>query len=360
MLRKNKMTLEVNSTEWHEFFLKQVFTEVQRGKRLTKDNQLFGHKPYVSSTALNNGVDNFIENKTGVRAFSNCLTIANSGSVGSSFYHPYKFVASDHVTHLKNSKFNFRQYLFIATQTNRLSEKYNFNREINDKRISREKVMLPVNDDSKPDLVFMDNYANQILETKKANYFKYCMHQLDKLELKEIKSLTDKEWGEFCIEDIADVRPGKRLTKADMVAGDKPFIGSSDSKNGITEFVSNTNQSEDSNVLGVNYNGSVVENFYHPYKAIFSDDVKRLSLKEIKGNKHLYLFIKNSILMQKSKYQYAYKFNEKRLKRQKIMLPINELGRPDYEFMQQYMINLEYQKRKQYLDYLNHKLIQKL
>ena len=83
--------------EWHEFFLlKDIFPTVQRGKRLKESNQVAGLTPYISSTALNNGVANFIGNKSGVRLFSDCLTIANSGSVGSSFYHPYVFVASDH------------------------------------------------------------------------------------------------------------------------------------------------------------------------------------------------------------------------------------------------------------------------
>ena len=58
----------------------------------------------------------------------------------------------------------------------------------------------------------------------------------------------------------------------------------------MTEFIQKV-----SNVLGVNYNRSVVENFYHPYKAIFSDDVKRLSLKEVEGNEFLYLFINPGI-----------------------------------------------------------------
>ena len=41
-----------------------------------------------------------------VRIFSNCLSLANSGSVGSTFYQPFKFVASDHVTKLENKNFN--------------------------------------------------------------------------------------------------------------------------------------------------------------------------------------------------------------------------------------------------------------
>lgn len=50
-----------------------------------------------------------------------------------------------------------------------------------------------------------------------------------------------------------------------MIKGQKPFIGASDSNNGVTAFVKNTNTSEDRNVLGVNYNGSVVENFYQKF-----------------------------------------------------------------------------------------------
>ena len=164
--------------EWHEFFLKDIFSTVQRGKRLIKSNQVAGSTPYISSTALNNGVDNFIGNKSGVRIFSGCLTIANSGSVGSSFYHPYVFVASDHVTHLKNSSFSSFVYLFIATQTNRLSGKYNFNREINDKRISRDKIMLPANDNGEPDYDYMEQYMINLEYKKRKNYldFRRCMN----------------------------------------------------------------------------------------------------------------------------------------------------------------------------------------
>lgn len=133
--------------------------------------------------------------------------------------------------------------------------------------------------------------------------------------------LTDREWPEFEIGKICHIKSGVRLTKQNMQEGNIPFIGATDSNNGITEFVSNTNGSIDKNVLGVNYNGSVVENFYHPYRCLFSDDVKRLELKNEIGNKWIYLFLKSVILKQKIKYQYGYKFNAHRMKRQKILLP---------------------------------------
>lgn len=160
--------------------------------------------------------------------------------------------------------------------------------------------------------------------------------------------LTSKEWKEFFIEDIFKIKSGKRLTKADMVSGNIPFIGATDSTNGITEFIANTNSSLDKNVLGVNYNGSVVYNFYHSYEAVFSDDVKRLSFKETKGNKYSFLFVKTLILQQKSKYEYGYKFNGERMKRQKILLPVNSTGKPDYIFMANYMRQKEKQLLSQY------------
>jgi len=170
---KYKDIENIENKEWNEFFLKDIFPIVQRGKRLTKANQISGEQPYISSTAINNGIDGFIGNKAGIRAFSNCLTIANSGSVGASFYHPYEFIASDHVTHLKNESFNKHVYLFIATQLNKLSEKYNFNREINDKRISREKILLPVNHEGQPDYEYMKQYMINIEFIKRQKYLSY-------------------------------------------------------------------------------------------------------------------------------------------------------------------------------------------
>ena len=45
---------------------------------------------------------------------------------------------------------------------NRLSEKYSFNREINDERIKREKLLLPVTDTDEIDFHFMSSYMRSI------------------------------------------------------------------------------------------------------------------------------------------------------------------------------------------------------
>lgn len=342
--------LNLNDREWRPFFLTELFPQIQRGKRLKTENHVPGKTPYVSSSALNNGVDNFISNTEKVRIFSDCISLANSGSVGSSFYEPFPFVASDHITHLKNEKYNKYHYLFIASILNRLSQKYNFNREINDNRISREKIMLPVDVAGNLDLDFMEQYIkereSQLIQKYKDFISKNIQSGGVLTDLKLVK------WKAFYINEIFSISAGKRLTKADMDNGKIPFIGATDSNNGITNWIATPNSSFDKNVLGVNYNGSVVENFYHPYGCIFSDDVKRLHLREHADNKYILLFFKTVILQQKVKYTYGYKFNGQRMERQKILLPVNEEGRPDYEFMEQYGKQIMLQKYQQYLNYI--------
>lgn len=163
-------TKPLNQMEWGEFYLNQVFTKIQRGKRLKKDDHIKGKMPYVSSSALNNGIDGFVKNKEQVRIFQKCLSIANSGSVGATFYQPFSFVASDHITKLENKDFNEFIYLFIASITERLKEKYSFNREINDTRIQREKILLPIDKNGQPDYDYMENYIKKLEYEKLTKY----------------------------------------------------------------------------------------------------------------------------------------------------------------------------------------------
>lgn len=148
--------------EWKEFFFKDIFKEIKRGKRLTKSNQVDGSIPYVSSTSINNGVDNFIGNNENVRMYSKNLSLANSGSVGSCFYHHYEYVASDHVTALSLEKSDEYIYKFMSAIISRLEEKYSFNREINDKRISREKLILPVDKNGEPHWEYVSNFVKKL------------------------------------------------------------------------------------------------------------------------------------------------------------------------------------------------------
>ena len=270
--------------------------------------------------------------------------MANSGSVGSAFFQLYDFVASDHVTSLKKEGLNRYAYLFLLPIISRLSEKYSFNREINDARISRERLLLPVQSDGAPDWAFMSDFMQRVEQETLSKALQFF-----KLKCKKMQTGGGKMQPYF-IEDVLFITNGVRLTKADMQEGSRPFIGASEASNGVTAFIANSNASLDSNVLGVNYNGSVGFSFYHPYEALFSDDVKRVHWKdETANNKYTLLYLSTAIAQQRSKYAYGYKFNAQRMKRQIIMLPALEDGSPDYRYMERTMRVMEYEVLSEYL-----------
>lgn len=161
MRERRFLMLDLTSHNWQEMPIVDIFPQITRGKRLKKGDHTSGNKPYVSSTATNNGIDGFVSNTERVRVFDDCLTIANSGSVGSTFYHPYSFVASDHVTELKRPGLDRYAYLFLATIISRVCEKYGFNREINDDRLKREKIVVPVDEQGNVDYGFMSAFMKQ-------------------------------------------------------------------------------------------------------------------------------------------------------------------------------------------------------
>ncbi len=344
------MDIILQNRLWKEFFLKDIFLDIQRGKRLKKDNHKPGKTPYVSSTSQNNGVDGFIGNKDSIRVFSNCLTVANSGSVGATFFHPYRFVASDHVTQLKNSKFDNFTYFFIASLVARLGEKYSFNREINDSRIRREKMMLPVDSNGNPDYAFINSYVENIESERLVKYREFATKKIVELEnYTNVENLTDKNWAEFFIEDVATIFSGRDIYEKERVNGDLPYISATANNNGIGYFVGNKNETQEAGCLSVNRNGSVGYSFYHSYNALFSNDCRKLRLK--KPSRHIGIFISQQITKQRGKYGYGYKMGTARLKRQKIMLPIDGKGNPDYDFMENYMKRLEYEHLTKYLNY---------
>ena len=162
MLETSFDLVGLENVSWKEFYFNEIFKKIKRGKRLKKDDHIEGNIPYISSTSLNNGLDQFIGNEEKIRKFKDNITLANSGSVGSCFYHEYEYIASDHVTSLTLDKADKYIYLFMATIVKRLEEKYSFNREINDKRIRSEKFILPVDQNGNPHWEYMSKFMKKI------------------------------------------------------------------------------------------------------------------------------------------------------------------------------------------------------
>ena len=342
----------LNEKQWDEFVLDDIFT-VGAGKRLETRNKVEGMRPFIGATDNGNGVTGFVGNDNASKD-SNVLGVNYDGAPCVAFYHPYECIFTDSVKrlHLKNQEDNKFVLLFFTSIFAMQRVKYSYGYKFKEKRMHRQKLMLPVDDKGKPDYAYMTHYSTEKRGGMLMRYKNFIAGQLSQLEHKDIPALDEKKWDEFVLDDIFTTGAGKRLETRNKVEGMRPFIGATDNGNGVTGFVGNDNASKDSNVLGVNYDGAPCVAFYHPYECIFTDSVKRLHLKNQEDNKFVLLFFTSIFAMQRVKYSYGYKFKEKRMHRQKLMLPVDDKGKPDYEYMEQYIKNMMLHKYEQYLAFI--------
>lgn len=347
----------LDKVKWKTFKLGDIFdlvTKSSKGLNHLEKNTSDGIS-YVGATNRNNGVLDFVKRKENLIYSGNAIAFIRNGegSMGYSVYKKEDFIASQDITVGYNQYLNEYNAKFITTIADQVRGKYNFGYKRNQERLKRETLVLPSDENGNPNFQYMSDFVKKLELDKVQEVLEYIYIYIRMMTILEEK-VCEISWKDFWIEDVCEIKSGVRLTKANQEIGLRPFVGASDSDNGVTAFVSNKNKSLDANVLGVNYNGSVVENFYHPYEAIFSDDVKRLKWKdELYGNKYTYLFLKQMILSQKIKYAYGYKFNGERMKRQKIMLPVTKTGLPDYDYMTSYMQKQELEQIFKILNYLN-------
>lgn len=346
--------LKITDKEWCEFKVLELFNYI-RGNQNNMNSLIDGDDMLISAKNTNNGLKGFFSTNIQKKGKfkGHCITLNNDGDggVGLAYYQPHDFLLDTHVYALyPKENLNRHTMLFIAQVLSKQRVCFSHGYSINQNRLKEMKIMLPVNENRLPDYSFMEQYITERERQLIQKYKKFIGKNIQSGGV--LTDLNSVKWKAFYINEIFSISAGKRLTKADMDNGKIPFIGATDSNNGITNWIATPNSSFDKNVLGVNYNGSVVENFYHPYGCIFSDDVKRLHLREHADNKYILLFFKTVILQQKVKYTYGYKFNGQRMERQKILLPVNEEGRPDYEFMEQYGKQIMLQKYQQYLNYI--------
>ena len=340
--------LTLNDREWKAFKAKNIFS-IEKCKCSSVSTLKQGTFPYVGATNRNNGIMSFVEKKDKWVTKGNCIVFIcdGQGSVGYSIYKKEDFIGSTTLKVGRSEHLNRYTAQFLVSALDKNRQMYSYGYKRNENRLSNESIMLPITDNGQPDYAFMEQYIREREDKLKQKYIDFVNAQLETPPI----PLAEKEWKEFSIADIFDIKAGKRLTTADMDSGKLPFIGATELNNGITNWINTPNETLDHNVLGVNYNGSVAEAFYHPYSCVFSDDVKRLHLKNADDGKYILLFCSMLIRKQKVKYTYGYKFNGNRMARQKILLPITDDGQPDYKYMTQYAKTVMFGKYKKYLEY---------
>ena len=328
------MILKINKNNWQEFKFNDVFT-IERGKRLIKLDQINGNIAYISSSKQNNGIDNYILPPDFMTIYQNALTLNNSGSVGYCFYHPYKFVASDHCTIIqikdKNIKLNNYISLFLKPIIESMKSKYNFAREINNERLKKEIILLPAKDSKTPNWVFMEKYIKSLSEKIKydSKIVKISALQLEKNKFKEFDLLK-----------LFTIRGSKKsFTKNEISFGEYLYVTTSNKNNGV--ICTSNMYTENGNVITID-SATDGKAFYQESKFVGSDHVEVLEPINFTLNKYTALFFTSILNLQIFRYGFGRKRSQTRIRQEKLFLPVNKNEEPDFEFMENYIKSLPY------------------
>lgn len=346
--------------QWKEFWLsgdngifnlEATASGIDGNKLISEEGRI----PYISRSNNTNGIKSFVSEQQSPKYKmddGNCISIGLDTQTV--FYQSHKFFTGQNIQILRNNILNENKALFLIQTI--LSQMVKFNWGGNGAtlgRLKRTKILLPVRNNGQPDYEYMESIVKGIKKKKIQKYQNYICGEKEKLSFKEIPQIQNKVWKPFRIKDIFSIESGCDIYENNRINGLTPYITSSAVNNGIGYFISNKNKSIDSNAISVNRNGSVGYAFYHQYAALYSNDCRKLKLKENEPfkNKYVYLFMTTQIMQQKEKYNYSLKMGTERLSSQNIMLPIDSKGNPDYEYMEQYIKNLMLRKYQDYLSF---------
>lgn len=166
--------------------------------------------------------------------------------------------------------------------------------------------------------------------------------------------LTDREWGKFKIGDIFEIEKCKCSKVSSLQEGNVSYVGATNRNNGVLSFVENKSTliSKGNCIAFIcDGEGSIGYSIYKHEDFIGSTTVKIGRNQYL--NKYTGLFIVTSSNMTRGRYNFGYKRNEVNLKREIIMLPVNTDGQPDWQFMEDFIRQIEQNKIQTVLKYYN-------
>ena len=333
------------------FHLKATASGIDGNKLISGESQTI---PYISRSDSMNGVKSFVSSKQKQKYkidSGNCITIGLDTQTV--FYQPHSFFTGQNIQVLRNKELSQELALFLVETIRKQMVKFNWGGNgATLGRLARLKIMLPVDKNGEPDFDYMESTIYGLKKAKTIEYREFLKKELKSIHYAEIPKLDEKEWAAFPIDSIFKIESGCDIYDKERTEGLVPYVTSSAENNGIKYFISNMNSTYEANVIAVNRNGSVGYAFYHKYPALFSNDCRKLKMLSCSNNNEaVSLFMTTQIMQQKEKYNYSLKMGTNRLSRQKIMLPVDGNGAPDYSYMEQYIKNIFYTKAKEYLDF---------
>lgn len=151
------------------------------------------------------------------------------------------------------------------------------------------------------------------------------------------------DWKYFSIKELFIWEKGKYLSSSDKkdYKGAIPCINGSSLDNGLLTFLDKSIEEkrfklQKAPCLSLSRVGNAGLTFVQPQDFYIADNAYSLRLKNIIGNKFIYLFLSTVLNLEVTKYSYGRIINSKYFET-RIKLPSDSKGQPDWQFMEDFI-----------------------
>lgn len=161
------VTKGVSNQTWGEFSINDLF-DVVKGTRLTKSHMRPGAIRHIGASQFDNGVTAMISNDEAVHP-GNLITVCYDGPVGTTFYQPEEFWATDAVNVLY-PRFDLNETigLFLAPVIQEAGSAFDYGQKWGAELMRSTSLRLPVTAGGDPDWDYMEQTMRGVMAEREA------------------------------------------------------------------------------------------------------------------------------------------------------------------------------------------------
>ena len=349
------MNLDLKNKEWQEFIFEEFFeirstsSGIDRNKLINKKGSI----PYLTRSDNNNGYDSFICEQDDKYSIDQSNVITIGLDTQTVFYQPNEFYTGQNIQILKNAHLNKEIAQFLIPLISRQMEKFSWGGNgATLTRLRRSKLLVPINSKGEADYEFMEAFIKLKKQEKKQEYNRHIVKLVkNSKDFKKVESIEEKEWAEFRLQDFFITTKGDQNKMSDLLKGSIPLVSAKNGNNGLKAMVSKNSKKiypKKSLTLNNDGDGGAGISYYQPFNYLLDSHVTSL-VPNNNLNRFSLLFISRCITKQRNRFGHGYALTNNRLKAFRIMLPINNEKKPDFDYMENYMKHLESKKLDEYL-----------
>lgn len=289
-------------------------------------NFVDGKTPFISSGDSNNGVVGFFDLNP---MYKNVISVARTGSIGSSFYHPYYCaINSDCIILEPKQKFTQGQMLVFVTLLRKNTYRYSYARKVTPERLLATEIP-----DNFNHILGNVNVAEKIVKLSKPKSYNRF-------------SFSDREWEWFKYPEVFEIIKGHYNNRPELDENGIPFVSATENNNGITDYVvKEGTKIFPARSMTVSNDGSVGNAFYQAKEFTCSHSINVLRINAKFGkelNQYIAFFLVPLIQKERYRFGYGFKWRIERMRESKIKLPVDSDGNPDWQFMEDFIKSLPY------------------